>query len=385
MTGNPPPQSPEPDTRPARHISRLGEQARSYNAGMAGTTNRMLVALWGSFWLLMLIVAAEDHRGHAGLRWWEPLLWEGSSCLVATGWILLQRGVARRWKGLLAEPRRWFARHFAWLPLVAVTFVISVYAIRHGVYAFTDEVYEHAGWAYLLFYESVKLLLFASLWLCIIFGLESFAGWQLERERLLALSRHLAETQLARLRAQLQPHFLFNALNTISSLMQVDVERADSLLAQLADLLRASLSTDARQTTSLREEIELLRRYAAIMQARFAERVTVAWDVASDAAAAEVPAMLLQPLLENAFKHGVEPSREPVAITIAARRGDTDLCVTVRNSGSALRASAARGIGLANCRERIALLYGDAARLDLVQEGDGVVATLVQPWRIATS
>jgi signal transduction histidine kinase len=348
------------------------------------TIDRMLFALWGLFWLLMLVVAVEDHR-HPGFRWWEPVLWEGSSCLVATCWLLVQRRAASRWHALLAQPRRWFGRHLAWLPVVAVSLIVGMYAIRHAVYAFTDKVYEHPGWAYVFFYESVKLLLFASLWLCIIFGLESFASWQLERERLLALQRHLAETQLAQLRSQLQPHFLFNALNTISSLMRVDVERADTLLAQLGDLLRASLATGARQTTSLREEIELLRHYAQIMQARFAERVTVAWDVAPDAGDAEVPAMLLQPLLENAFKHGVEPSREPVAITIAARHGDQDLCVTVRNSGSTLKAGGARGIGLANCRERIALLYGEAARLEVAQEGDGVLATLVQPWRSVSS
>jgi signal transduction histidine kinase len=351
---------------------------------MAGTLERALFALWGLFWLLMLIVAIEDSRSPI-IRWWEPVLWEGSSCLVATGWLLLQRRVAPRWHALLAEPKRWFARHLAWVPLIAVTFIAGIYGIRHAFYAFSDKAYRHPGWAYVFFYESVKLVLFASLWLCIIFGLESFARWQHERERLLALQRHLAETQLAQLRAQLQPHFLFNALNTISSLMQVDVERADSLLAQLADLLRTSLSSGARQTTSLREELELLRRYGQIMQARFAERVTLSWDVAPETSDAEVPAMLLQPLLENAFKHGVEPSREPVAISIAARRGDQSLCVTVRNSGSKLAANGRSGIGLANCRERIALLYGDAARLDVEQEGDGVVARLVQPWRIAAS
>jgi LytS/YehU family sensor histidine kinase len=302
---------------------------------------------------------------------------------MATGWLLVERRVAPRWRALLAEPRRWFLRHLAWAPAIAVSFVASVYAIRHGVYALAGERYEHAGWGYLFFYESVKLVLFASLWLCVIFGLESFGRWQEERERLLSLQRHLAETQLSQLRAQLQPHFLFNALNTISSLMQVDVARADALLAQLADLLRASLSASARQTTSLREEIELLRRYAHIMQARFAERVTLSWDVAPDTGDAEVPAMLLQPLLENAFKHGVERSRDPVAIAIRAQRAADGLRVTVRNSGSTLASNARGGIGLANCRERIALLYGELARLDVAQDGDGVVATLVQPWRSA--
>jgi two-component system LytT family sensor kinase len=355
-----------------------------YNGRVASTIHRTLFALWGLFWLLMLVVSIEDHQ-HPSIHWWEPVLWEGSSCLIATAWLLLQRRAAPRWHALLAEPRRWFARHVAWAPLIAVTFIVSVYAIRHGVYALARESYEHPGWAYVFFYESLKLMLFASLWLCVIFGLESFGRWQQERERLLALQRHLAEMQLSQLRAQLQPHFLFNALNTISSVMQVDVARADALLAQLADLLRASLSAGARQTTSLREEIELLRRYAQIMQERFAERVTVSWDVAPDVGDAEVPAMLLQPLLENAFKHGVELSLDPVAISIRAQRGPESLRVTVRNSGSTLATGGRGGIGLANCRERIALLYGDRARLDVVQEGDGVVATLVQPWRSVTA
>ena len=177
----------------------------------------------------------------ASIRWWEPLLWEGSSCLVATFWLVLERRVASRWNQHLAHPWRWFGKHLAWMPVVAITFIVAIYSIRHGVYALTDETYEHESWPFIFFYESVKLVLFAGLWLGIIFGLESFARWRNEREQLLTLQKHLAESQLAQLKAQLQPHFLFNALNTISSLMQVDVERADRLLTRLADLLRASL------------------------------------------------------------------------------------------------------------------------------------------------
>ena len=212
---------------------------------------------------------------------------------------------------------------------------VGIYAIRHGVYALTPEIYEHESWGYLFFYETLKVLLYASLWLCIIFGLESFARWQREREQLLALQKHLAESQLAQLRAQLQPHFLFNALNTISSLMQVDVARADRLLTQLADLLRASLQTGAQHMTSLRHELELLELVRAIMQERFAGRVTLDWNIADDTLDATIPAMLLQPLLENAFKHGVERSTTPVAIRIVMpRRDGRKLTVTVRNGGT---------------------------------------------------
>lgn len=342
--------------------------------------NRALFALWVSFWLLMMVVAVEDNRDDHGIRWWEPLLWETSSFLVATGWLLLQRRVSARWSAEIGNPWRWFGRHLLWLPVIVITFVPLVYAIRHGVYALTGETYEHRPLAQLYFYESIKLTLFAGLWLGIIFGLESFASWRHERERLLAVQKHLAEFQLAQLRAQLQPHFLFNALNTISSLMQVDVERADRLLTRLADLLRASLQAGARQMTSLADELELLRLYASIMQERFTGRVSLDWKIEDEALQASIPVMLLQPLLENAFKHGVERSLQPVAVNIAARRAGDALEVTIRNVGK-MGDPGASGIGLRNCRERLAVLYGADALLALEPEGDEVVARLVLPWR----
>ncbi len=341
--------------------------------------DRALYALWALFWLLMMVVAVGDHRNNMHIQWWEPFVWEGSSCLVATAWLLAERRASRRWNALLDQPVRWFAKHLVWLPIVAVSFVVVVYAIRHGIYALTSETYEHSSWTFLFFYEPVKLFLFAALWLCILFGIESFRQWRTERERLLALQKHLAESQLERLRAQLQPHFLFNTLNTISSLMQVDVERADRLLARLADLLRVTLATGMRQTTSLREEADVLKLYASIMQERFAGRATLDWDLADDALDAAVPAMLLQPLLENAYKHGVERATGPVAIRIAARRDADLLRVTVHNSG-ALAARAPPGIGLANCRERLALVHGARAGVELGGDADGVTARVHLPF-----
>ena len=198
---------------------------------MKGGTNRALFALWALFWLLMVVVASQDDRT-------IPACSGGSRCSgkaapassPRAGWCW--SGAWRAAGTSLDDPLRWFGRHLAWLPLIIVTFIVAVYAIRHGVYALTGETTSTILGFPVFFYESLKLLLFSGLWLCIIFGLSSFALWQQERERLLALQKHLAESQLAQLKAQLQPHFLFNALNTISSLMQVDVERADRLLAQ---------------------------------------------------------------------------------------------------------------------------------------------------------
>ena len=343
--------------------------------------NRALFALWGLFWLLMLAVEVQDSHDARGIRWWEPYLWEVSSCLVATIWLLIERRAANYWNAYLDQPWRWFARHLSWMPVVIVTFIAAIYGIRHGVYALTTETYEHDPWSFIFIYESIKLVLFAGLWLGIIFGLESFARWRHEREQLLLLQKHLAESQLAQLKTQLQPHFLFNALNTISSLMQVDVERADRLLTRLADLLRSSLQAGASDMTSLREEIKLLELYAQIMEERFAGHVTLTWKVADDALDAQVPTMLLQPLLENAFKHGVERSRSPVSVLVAAEKRGDELHVTVFNSGSALSQTPSNGIGLRNCRERLEVIYGGRASLRLEDENGGVSSRLTLPFK----
>jgi LytS/YehU family sensor histidine kinase len=327
----------------------------------------------------MIVVSVEDHSDRRYFKWWEPYLWEGSSCLVATGWLLLQRRVALRWNVYLAQPVRWFGRHMVWFPIIAVTFVTLIYSIRHGVYALAHYTYKHDPWPGLFVYETIKLLLFTALWLCIIFGFASFTQWRQERERLLTLQKVLAESQLAQLRAQLQPHFLFNALNTISSLMQVDVGRADRLLARLADLLRSTLQASGRQFNPLREEFELLELYSDIMSERFTGRVRLTWDIANGALDAAVPALLLQPLLENAFKHGVERCSQPVAIVISAWRDEQLLHVTIHNTPGRLAAESNPGIGLANCRERLKVMYGERAHLELAQDAAGVVARLSLP------
>jgi LytS/YehU family sensor histidine kinase len=205
--------------------------------------------------------------------------------------------------------------------------------------------------------------------------------WQAQRRRFLELQKTLAEAQLAQLKSQLRPHFFFNALNTISALMHVDVARADRLLARLADLLRVSLQSGDQEITSLRDELHTLELYAQIMQERFADRVTLAWRVDDGALEASVPSLLLQPLLENAFKHGVERSIGPVNIEIAAQRDGEQLRLTVSNTGSTLAAGYRDGIGLRNCRERLNVIYGDKASLDLVAEVDGVAARIVMPLR----
>jgi two-component system LytT family sensor kinase len=293
----------------------------------------------------------------------------------------MQRRVDRRYAAHLDTPRRWFWHHLKWLPLIAVTFIVVVYGFRHAVYAALGEIYEHESWAFVFVYETIKLALFFGLWLGIIFGFHSWAQWRTHQQRLLSVQKALAETQLAQLKAQLRPHFLFNALNTVSALMHVDVTRADRLLARLGDLLRASLQAGEQEMTSLREELRMLDLYCQIMQERFSDRVTVVTRVEETALDAAVPTLLLQPLLENAFKHGVEQTNGAVQIEIRAERNAAHLQIAVRNTGSLVAQTRPGGVGLRNCRERLHVMFGDEARLDLLHTGAEVEARVAIPWR----
>jgi LytS/YehU family sensor histidine kinase len=245
--------------------------------------------------------------------------------------------------------------------------------------------YTHAPWLQVYLYETVKLALFLGLWLGVLFGVLSFLAWREQQARLHAMQKALTEAQLQQLQARLQPHFLFNTLNTISAFMLTDVVRADRLLNQLADLLRASLMLGERQTVALAEELQLLRLYADIMTERFAPRVHITWQIDDDTLAVPVPGLLLQPLLENAFKHGVERVTETTHITVTSKciAGRLHLSICNSHSPSAALSPTIAGIGtgegLRNCRERLQVIYGDNASLDLRAHPDRMEVALSLP------
>jgi LytS/YehU family sensor histidine kinase len=165
--------------------------------------------------------------------------------------------------------------------------------------------------------------------------------------------------------------------------MHSDVGRADRLLTQLGDLLRATLASGETDTVPLREEMRLLRLYAQIMEERFAGRVTTDWQIAGDTLPVRVPTMLLQPLLENAFKYGVEQTISAQRIRIVASHDRVRLYLKIHNTGSVLHPGWREGIGLANCRERLRVLHGNAATLDISGDGTaGVEASISLPLGI---
>lgn len=337
-------------------------------------------ALWAAFWLLMIGVAIEDQLRNPLTRWWEPILSEGSSALVATGWMWLAVRVRGLHATYLDKPLIWFGSYLRWLPLVCITWITAVYALRFGAYAAVGRTYEPSGsWGFIVVYESLKVTYNSGLWLGVLFGIDSYGQWQLQWQRLLQTQKALAEAQLARLQGQLRPHFLFNALNTVSALMHTDVARADRLVAALGDLLRVSLRSNEHEMTPLAEELHTLELYADIMLERFRDRVTLDWQIDRVLLDTPVPSLLLQPLLENVFKHGVEPTVAHVRIIVSVRRESGSLEIVISNSGPLLAPEHRDGVGFRNCRERLGIIYGDTASLRVCNEDDGVAARVLIP------
>ena len=212
-----------------------------------------------------------------------------------------------------------------------------------------------------------------------------------ERERREAgLRAALAEAELHALRMQLRPHFLFNALHAVGATVRTgETDRAVTMLSRLAELLRLSLETDGADEVPLRRELDVVERYLDLERVRFQDRLAVEVDADAEARRGLVPTWALQPLVENAIKHGVAPRPGPARVRVEARRDGDRLHLSVHDDGPGPEGSASRapstGVGLANTRSRLDALYGDAASLELRpgQDGAGTEARITLPYRTA--
>ncbi len=199
------------------------------------------------------------------------------------------------------------------------------------------------------------------------------------------LETQLIRAQLQALRTQLHPHFLFNTLNTISCIMHEDVETADRMVVYLGDFLRATLSDVSGQEVSLKRELEMLSNYLQIERVRFQDRLQVKMDISADVMDACVPNLILQPLVENAIKHGIAPFSLDGRIDIRAKRENGSLRIQVCDDGPGIAAGQdvfKEGVGLTNTRARLRHLYGSAQRLGLENvSGGGFIVDLKIPFQ----
>ena len=213
----------------------------------------------------------------------------------------------------------------------------------------------------------------------------------LERSRLelaaAGLETRLVEAQLQALKSQIQPHFLFNTLNAISTLVHHDPDRADRMISCLGDLLRTTLAHRQQQEVTVQEELELLGPYLEIERTRFGDRLTIEIQSQEETLDARVPHLILQPLIENAIRHGIAPQRGPGWISVTSVRRGESLLVQVRDNGLGLSQGdplVSEGLGLANIRARLQQLYGDEAALRIQPRAEGgTLVELRMPFRPA--
>ena len=341
-----------------------------------------LATVWAVLWTLVSIIESSGYIHDPSIPRWQPITLICVLVGTIVVWLIFEISSARFLRVPLEPPRAWFFYQMRRLPLIGLGYIVMVFGLRHAIFALAGANYYHVWWAVLIPFEFIKASLFYFIWLGLVYGTLSMYRSREQAVQLSLVQQALAEAQLSRLQAQIRPHFLFNTLNTVSSLMQIDVGRADRVLTRLGDLLRASLSAVTSNSVPLREELRLLELYAEIMAERFSGRVNMVWQVDEEAFNDRIPAMLLQPLLENAFKYGIEQTTGVETIRVIAIHDQEIgmLRIAIHNTGSALDPRWREGIGVSNCRERLRVLYGNTATFDIASDGvAGVRASIGLP------
>jgi signal transduction histidine kinase len=209
-----------------------------------------------------------------------------------------------------------------------------------------------------------------------------YAHAQEEAIRAARMQAQLTDARLAALQAQMNPHFLFNALNTVASLARSNPAAAEQTVENLSEVLRTTLDRSQQLRATLESEIAFVRAYLEVERERFGSRLHVAYDIGPGLNGASVPSFSLQPLVENALKHGLGPRREGGAIRIVAQREGNRLLLAVEDNGEGFDARYIEGTGLGNLRARLEAMYGAAASLNVTAVATGSRVTVALPWDV---
>jgi len=225
-------------------------------------------------------------------------------------------------------------------------------------------------------------LIIASLIVVAVHALLYYQNFRASELAQSSLKTQLAQAQLRALKMQLHPHFLFNTLHSISSLVLEDPPKANSMIARLGDFLRLTLENSNQQLVSLKEETEFLRCYLEIEQVRFGDRLTVAFELEPQTLSAQVPHLILQPVVENAIQHAIAPRATRGHINVEAKRLNSLLRLEVRDNGPGITSDTdlvrAEGVGLSNVRARLHQIYGSDSRFELMNAKDGGLAVVME-------
>ncbi len=352
-------------------------------------------AIWGVWTLFGFLfasqVALQSRLSENPPPFWRVLLWQ-----LFSGYLWFAISPVILWLG-----RRFPFEGGKWKTSIPIH-LVSSFVVAVGQLAIAAFVLPKLG--YMRRYESASYLEIFQIFLIVnlhfsvaiywgVVGIQhAIRYYRKNRERELRTSQleaRLATTRLQVLKMQLHPHFLFNTLNAISELIYRDPDSAERMIADLSDLLRMSLENLEVQEISLKQELEFLEKYLAIELTRFHDRLKVEMSIEPEMWDAIVPNMILQPLVENAIKHGIGPRSIGGKIRIDAIRENENLLLSVSDNGIGLPnrdlAKMVEGVGISNTRRRLRHLYGENQAFDLANEdGSGVVVRLTIPYKTTT-
>ncbi len=347
-------------------------------------------------------------------RWiWIAAIWSGLGLFAASQTVFAMRaeGMHHAWSSLFATTLlSWLPWALATLPVLNLGHKFPPLTLKHPAtwlihlaaclaigliyavwtawldalfnpFANTTPMPFHLLWLD-KFYNGMlsSVLLYATI-LTVSYGLDSRARLAEQQTETARLNEQLSKAQLDALRRQIEPHFLFNTLNAVAGLVREGRnDSAVSMIAGLSDFLRRTLDASTRQQVPLQEEMDFTRNYLEIQKVRFADRLQLSVDVPAELYLAQVPSLILQPMVENAVKHGIAKRVHGGTIRITASRSDQVLTLSVRNDGPNLPADwtpACQGIGISNVRTRLESLYGDAFELTMRNQNTGGVEVSV--------
>jgi len=333
----------------------------------------------------VLILRFAEHKQHA----WLPLF--GTELATWLPWALatpLIVTLARRYPINRGMTMRTIAVHLA-------TFA-SISVVAEAWSAMLQVLFNPWGnrkpptfwdtWSITLLYQVLLFLIAYVLILTITYLVDSREKVARQMSETARLNEELSKAQLAALRRQMEPHFMFNALNSIAGLVRDHRnDAAVSMIVGLSEFLRRASADSHRSQVTLAEEVEYLQRYVDIQQVRFGERLRVSVDIPEDLLDAQVPSLLLQPLVENAIKHGVAKRVVGGSVRVTGARKDGSVCLSVYNDGPSLPKdweTTGAGVGLANLRTRLQILHGTASGLEMRSAGaDGVEVVVTVPLK----
>ncbi len=341
--------------------------------------------IWIAAGWFFIVRISEYHALRIDLG--HQLTWEGSLryTVVELGFWLIMTRVMAWWAEKFPLERPALVKNVAVLLLlnVATELLYSSYRVKLHHFVYPDFV-QHSFWRQSQTYLIDNFVIVAWFFWAVVGIHHAIKAARKSEQR----EQELIKAQLEMLKGQLQPHFLFNTLNSISWLMREDVEAADNMMTSLGELLRATLSVSASEEVSLRQELKMLELYLAIERARFQDRLRVVVNVAPETLDCNVPCLLLQPIVENAVRHGIARLDRPGSVEVRAACVGAELAIAILDDGPGMSMESTwrEGIGLANTRARLEKHYGAMQSLRYTNRNEGgLIAEIRLPLRMHKS